>query len=279
MRNWQSTWSRNPKIKPEGSVNVTPRVEILEERDSLRWPFFGSVGLHAAVFGLLVLGTISYRHSREIWGSTTTQTGNAVQVNAIKNIPLHSRTGQVNPVANDTESQVQQPPKPEPKKQVRAPEPKAIPMKSRLAETQPRQQAQQRYRPLPPLPNQVFTSEAPAAVSPMFEKPGSGGVGVGPNSVFGNRFGAYADLVIKRVTEKWQTSGLAELHSAPLVIVTFDILRDGSVRNPQVAQRSGNSTLDYSALRAVMDAGPFPPLPPGYERNEANVELRFQLKR
>jgi protein TonB len=258
---------------------MTPRMDILGEQDSLRWPFLESVGLHIAIFGLLALGTISYRHSREIWGSATTQSGNAVQVNAIKNIPLPSRHGQLNPVANDTESQVQQPPKPEPKKQVKEPEPKAIPLKSRLAEKQPRPQAPQRYHPYPPVPNQVFSSEAPATVSPMYEKPGSGGVGIGPNSVFGNRFGGYADLVVKRISEKWSTSGLAALHSAPVVIVTFDILRDGSIRNPQIVQRSGNSTLDYSSLRAVMDAAPFPRLPAEYERNEANVEVHFQLQR
>ena len=113
----------------------------------------------------------------------------------------------------------------------------------------------------------------------MFEKPGSGGVGVGPNNALGTRFGAYADLIAQRVTEKWQTGGLAGVRTAPVVIITFDILRDGSVRNVQVAQHSGNSTLDYSAQRAVIDAAPFPPLPPGFDRNEANVELRFQLQR
>ena len=73
--------------------------------------------------------------------------------------------------------------------------------------------------------------------------------------------------------------GLLGLHTAPVVIVTFDILRNGSVRNQQIAQRSGNNTLDYSALRAVLDAAPFPPLPPEYDRSEANVELHFQLQR
>jgi protein TonB len=257
---------------------MTPRVDILDERDSLRAPFLESVLFHASVFGLLALGGISYQHSREIWGHDQTQAGSAVEVTPVKTIPLPSRTGQVNPVANNTESQVQQAPKPEPKKQVKEPEPKAVPLKSRLAEKQPRQQAPQRYRPYPPVPNQVFSSQAPAAVSPMFQKPGSGGVGIGQNSVFGNRFGAYADLVVKRVTEKWSRNGLAGSPSTPTVIVTFDILRDGSVRNAQVAQRSGNATLDNSSLRAVMDAAPFPPLPPEYERNEANVELHFQLQ-
>jgi protein TonB len=257
---------------------MTPRIDILEERDSLRAPFLESVAFHAAVFGLLALGGISYEHSLRIWGGPETQAGDAVQVNAVKNIPLPSRAGPVSPVANDTENQVQQPPKPEPKKQLKEPEPKAIPMKSRVIERQPKPQAPQRYRPYPPVPNQVFSSQAPAAVSPMFEKPGSAGVGIGPNSVFGNRFGAYADLVVKRVSEKWSRNGLAGSPSTPTVIVTFDILRDGSVRNAQLAQRSGNTTFDNSAVRAVMDAAPFPPLPPGYERTEANVELHFQLQ-
>ncbi len=112
----------------------------------------------------------------------------------------------------------------------------------------------------------------------MFEKPGSGGAGVGVNSAFGNQFGAYADLVVQRVTQKWDTSGLAGQH-LPMAVITFKISRDGSVKNPQVAQHSGNSTLDFSALRAVTDAGPFPPLPSNYSGGEADVELRFQLQR
>jgi protein TonB len=63
-----------------------------------------------------------------------------------------------------------------------------------------------------------------------------------------------------------------------MTVITFDILRDGSVKNPQIAQRSGNSTLDYSALRAVMDAAPFPPLPPQYSGSSTNVELRFRAQ-
>lgn len=254
-------------------------VDILDERESLRRPFVQSIALHLTVAALLVLSTISYQRSHETWGSARTMGGDAVAVNAVKNIPLPARTGHINPVANDTESQVPQQPKPEPKTQVKAPEPKAIPLKSKFVKEQPRPQSPQRYQAAPPLPNQVYTSQAPAAVTPMFQKPGSGNVGVGQNSTLGNRFGAYADLVVQRVTEKWQTTGLAGLHSAPIVIVTFEILRDGSVRNVQLAQRSGNSTLDYSAQRAVMEAAPFPPLPPGYDRNEASVELNFQLQR
>jgi protein TonB len=253
-------------------------VDILDQQESLGGPFVQSVLLHAAIAGALIVSTLSFQHSHEVWGSANTSAGTAVAINSVKTIPLPSRTGIKNPVANDTESQVPQAPKPEPKKQVKAPDEDAIPLKSRLAKKQPRPEAPQRYRPQPPAPNQVFSREAPAAVSPMFEKPGSGGVGVGPNSAFGNQFGAYADLVVQRVTDKWQTSGLAGLQ-LPMAVITFDILRDGSVKNPKIAQGSGNSTLDYSALRAVMDAGPFPPLPPNYSGSSTSVELRFQLQR
>jgi len=252
--------------------------DILDQQESLGGPFVQSVLLHAAIAGALILSTISYQHSRQVWGSANTAAGTAVAINSVKTIPLPSRAGKINPVANDTESQVPQAPKPEPKKQLKVPDEDAIPLKSRLAKKQPRPEAPQRYHNEPPPPNQVYSRDAPAAVSPIFEKPGSGGAGVGVNSAFGNQFGAYADLVVQRVTQKWQTTGLAGLQ-VPTAVITFDILRDGTVKNPQIAQRSGNSTLDYSALRAVMDAGPFPPLPPNYSGSSTSVELRFQLQR
>jgi periplasmic protein TonB len=253
-------------------------IDILDERDSLGGPFVQSVLLHAAVVGALIVSSIQFQHSRQVWGSPNTGAGTAVAINAVTKIPLPARAGQINPVANDTESRVPQAPKVEPKKQVKVPDENAIPIKSRYAKKQPKPEVSQKWHPKLIPENQVFSRIAPAAVSPMFQKPGAGGVGVGPNSTFGNEFGAYADLVVRRVTDKWQTNGLAG-QSLPMVVVTFDIARDGSVRNPQIAQRSGNSTLDFSALRAVTDAAPFPPLPSNYSGSSTSVELRFQLQR
>ena len=249
--------------------------DILDEQDSLGGPFVQSVLLHAAVAAALIISSIQFQHSRQVWGSTNTGAGTAVAVNAVKTIPLPSRAGQINPVANDTESQVPQAPQPEPKKQVKVPDEDAIPLKSRLAKKQPKPEVSQKWHPKLIPENQVFSRLAPAAVSPMFQKPGAGGVGVGQNSVFGTQFGAYASLVIQRVTDKWQTGGLAGLN-LPLVVITFDIMRDGSVKNAQIAQRSGNNTLDLSALRAVTDAAPFPPLPSNYSGSSTRVELQFQ---
>lgn len=251
-------------------------IDILDEQDSLGGPFVQSVLLHAAVAGALIVSSIQFQHSRQVWGSPNTGAGTAVSINSVKTIPLPSRAGQINPVANDTESQVPQAPKVEPKKQVKIPDENAIPIKSRLAKKQPKPEASQKWHPKLIPENQVFSRLAPAAVSPMFQKPGTGGVGVGPNSAFGNQFGAYASLVIQRVADKWQTNGLAGAN-VPMVVVTFDIQRDGSIRNAKVEERSGNASLDFSALRAVTDAAPFPPLPPNYTGSSTNVELRFQL--
>lgn len=253
--------------------------DILDQPESLGVPFVESVLLHAAIAGAFIFASISFQHSRQVWGSQNTGAGSAVAVNAVKTIPLPSRAGRINPVANDTESEVPQAsaPKPEPKKQVKIPD-DAIPLKSRLAKRQPKPEVSHVYRPKPISENQLLSHIGQAAVSPMFQKPGAGGVGVGPNSSFGNEFGAYADLVVQRVTEKWQTNGLAGLN-LPMVVVTFDILRNGNVTNAKIIQRSGNATLDFSALRAVTDAAPFPPLPSNYNGSSTNVELRFQLQR
>jgi periplasmic protein TonB len=252
--------------------------DVLDERDSLGGPFLQSVLLHGAIVGALVVSSMQFQHSHQVWGSTNTGAGTAVAINSVKTIPLPSRAGQINPVANDTESQVPQQPKVEPKKQVKVPDEDAIPLKSKLAKKQPKPEASQKWRPKLIPENQVFSRLAPAAVSPMFQTPGAGGVGVGPNSTFGNQFGAYADLVVRRVTDKWETNGLAGV-SGPMAVITFDIQRDGSIRNAQIAQRSGNTNLDFSALRAITNAAPFPPLPSNYSGSSTSVELRFQLQK
>jgi protein TonB len=71
----------------------------------------------------------------------------------------------------------------------------------------------------------------------------------------------------------------ASIRTAPQVIVSFEIHRDGSISTPRVVQSSGIATLDFSARRAILDAGPFPPLPQAFERSSATFEIVFELKR
>jgi periplasmic protein TonB len=254
--------------------------DILDDRESLTTPFLGSILLHVSVAGAFILLSWQFEHSREMWGSPTPAGGSAVTVNPVHTLPLPPRQGRRNPVANNTESRIPQaPPEKAVKRRAPLPEPDAIPLKSRtLPRPSTTQTAQDKYRPpTPPRPNQIYSSEAPALTSQMFAKPGSAGaVGVDQNSVLGSRFGAYAALLMQRVAEKWRTGGLEGVRVSD-AIVSVDIFRNGSTGKPLLTQPSNNYLLDNSALRAVLEAAPFPPLPPDYEHDKVNVNFIFRL--
>ncbi len=198
-------------------------------------------------------------------------------VSVVKTIPIPSREGRVNRLANDTQSVVPQAP-PQKKEQVKAPppDPKAvkIPSKQPVKRPAPQQTAKNVYHPQDIRPNQVLSNTAPALKSPNFDMQGTGGVGLGQNTTLGTRFGAYVNLMRQRISQKWNTAGMS--NDGRRVLITFSILRDGRVQDVRVGQSSGNYTLDSSAQRAVLEANPLPALPPGFEKDSAQVELWFQ---
>jgi outer membrane biosynthesis protein TonB len=255
----------------------------LDDREPLGKSFVASMALHASVVGLLTVGSFIHRGSPEHWGDLETASG-SVSVNPVSKIPMVARTGHVNPVANDTESQVPEPPPP-PKpvaKQVKTPEPESIPIKGRA--TPPKRVSSdtppnERYRPYTPKTNQVYSNTGGAMVSPMMGLPGAGGAGVRGTSL-GDRFGAYAALVQQIVTQKWNQQNLdARLRTAPPAIFTFTILRDGTIKDIRLKTSSGNQAVDLSGERALYDVGKVDPLPAAYDRDKAEIEYWFVLKR
>ena len=65
---------------------------------------------------------------------------------------------------------------------------------------------------------------------------------------FGSRFSWYVEAVQRRVSSNWLQSTVdPSVTTAPKVIVTFTILRNGSVTNIQVTQSSNNNSVDSSA--------------------------------
>jgi protein TonB len=260
-----------------------PHADILDQPEQLKRPLAGSVALHLSVFAAAAL--VSWIGSRpgNSWGSPTPSAG-SFSIGVVRELPMPAHRGAVNPVANDTESAVPQPP-PKPVEKARAEEPDedAIAIRSRNAKKKPAPVPASRntYRAKQiDQPNQLYSSEGQALVSPLVGQTGAGGIGVGPGTPFGNKFGYYVDLLRQKVGQKWQTADVdPRLQNAPPVVVTFTILRDGSVRDIRVAQRSGNFALDASAQRAIADAAPFPPLPQGFDKSEAPIEFWFRLKR
>ena len=114
----------------------------------------------------------------------------------------------------------------------------------------------------------------------MFKQVGGGGIGIGQNAPIGKNFGWYAELIRQKVAEHWRQDEVSpSVKSSNPAIVTFVIQRDGTVKNIQLAKASGVSALDYSAQRAIQEAGPFPKLPDQFDKDSAAIEFWFELKR
>jgi periplasmic protein TonB len=261
--------------------------DTLDQRERLTAPFWGSMALHAGVAAAIVTFSIVHPLGTEHWGDPNGGRLGSVAVSAVSSIPLPNRGGPKNPLANDTESQVPSPPpKVKARPKVQTPPPDAIPIKTRnaqkkYAESAAAQPNKWREKQVD-RPNQLYTPGGQSLSSEMYEMRGGGGVGVGTNSPFGTQFGYYANLLRDQVARAWKTTDVdPRLNTAPQVAVRFSIVRDGSLLqgSVKISQSSGNQALDFSAMRAVLDAGKFPPLPAQFNRDRADLELRFELRR
>lgn len=63
------------------------------------------------------------------------------------------------------------------------------------------------------------------------------------------------------------------------VTVTFAIARDGKIKKLRVEKSSGDDSFDYAATSAVLNAGPFAPLPMLYEKDQLTVRLDYKQER
>ena len=62
-------------------------------------------------------------------------------------------------------------------------------------------------------------------------------------------------------------------------MITFAIARDGKIKDLKVEKSSGDDSFDFSAKSAVINAGPFPPLPMLYEKDELTVTLELKQEK
>jgi len=252
--------------------------DILDDRDPLRGPFIGALFIHVGVVVVLFAGWLWMNRVRENFGDVHPAGGPAYDVSPVNKIPIPQRQAPQNPVAADTQSSVPTAPaKQEVEKKLPVPDKDAfqIPEKKKRQEEKPLQQ--QKY--MQPAPdNQVYSRTRTAVSSPMFGQTGSGQVGIGPNSPLGSRLGWYAEIVRQRIAQQWLTNGLdAKSQQAP-AIVSFTIMRDGTIRDVRVVQPSGNPNIDNTAQRAVYQASPLPQLPPQVTDNYISAQFTFNLR-
>jgi protein TonB len=258
----------------------------LDQPERLAGPFWGSVILHLSVAAFALAFTWAQSHSSVRWGDPHGGGIGSVAITPVSTIKLPHQDAPPNPLANDTESHVPAPPPKKVVPKVKAPDPDAIPIKNHNANTKKSTERAQATSPnkfreqQPERPNQLYTPGGEKVSSPLYGIQGGGGLQIGNDSVFGTQFGAYATLLRNQVASKWSTSDFDSRLNVPPAVVTFVIRRDGSLSpgSVKLIGRSGNAALDISAQRAIQDAAPFPPLPQGFTKSEAQVELRFNLK-
>lgn len=128
---------------------------------------------------------------------------------------------------------------------------------------------------------EVTSARPLPAVNPLVISSGSGGDGgVYKGSLFLDNkfpFTSYALRIRDKIGANWKpVGGYLAPEGEKRVVVTFKILKDGRISDLQVEKPSGISFLDQSALRAVFNAQPFPPLPSDFNQESLGVHFGFE---
>jgi len=173
------------------------------------------------------------------------------------------------------------PPKaPEPKeahtvKEVPKPKPSPAPKKK---EETPKRTAPETAGPASPSP------ETPASPNAHPGGTGSGGASgpTGVTAMLGGGAGdaslGYYGAAVKAALESaWIKPYLEDQGETYSATVSFVISRDGSTRDVKIVTSSGVPSLDRSAMRAVIEASPLPPIPPTWTQDTLPATMRFDL--
>ena len=258
-------------------------VATFETRDNLKRPLSFSILFHIALGALLVVSSV-YSHRGDLWGGP----GGAITVGLVGSVPgvpmPRPEVETTNRVVDESKGfyktepapKVQPPPDatPIPKFERNKP-PKYVTRPSKVLEN-----------PAKPPHNAVPYGRggAPAVPYTSFSLGAGtqGGLGFSGTSGgdFGSRYSWYVEAVQRRISMNWlQTTVDPSIQFAPRVVATFDILRNGTVTNAQIAQSSGNASVDRSAIRAILGSNPLQALPNDYSGSKVSVEFWFDFKR
>jgi TonB family protein len=85
----------------------------------------------------------------------------------------------------------------------------------------------------------------------------------------------YMKVVSSKVTDGWSARALEGRQP----VAVFEIGRNGQVSNLSIEKSSGNAYYDQAALRAIIGANPFPPLPEDYKHPVLRVHIGFNFDR
>ena len=253
--------------------------EIYLERDDISRPMAWSVGLHAALFGGILLYAAITGIQGQAWGGSGG--GGAISATLVNSVPLPaSVTETQNIVAHESKGLSQSLPQAK-----EEPPPEAVAIPERESKRKPGPQRSTIARKIePPRENIAPFGQGGPVSGPygVFQSGGAkGGFGFsGGGGDFGSRYAWYVDAVRRKVSENWLKYEIdPSITAARRVYITFDILRDGSSTNIQLEQSSGVPSLDQSAVRALQRIDTFGPLPNDYSGGRVSVEFWFDYRR
>jgi hypothetical protein len=253
---------------------------VLMQPDPKGRSFAFAVALHGSLIGAFVVS--GWIHSNTDKFGDPNAGGASIGVETVDKIPI-PHSGRPNPLAANTDNDApQERTKPLDRAQKEVVPPDAI--KINLHKDKDKKQAKEestkrRFRNFEQLESNQLASKTPQAVSsPLFSQmAGSGRVGLGANTTLGTQFGAYAAQIQDLIARNWHTNDVTA-QVAPPVVASFDLMKDGSIRNLTIVQSSRITSLDFSVRRAI-EGVTLPPLPQGFPHSTAKCEFTFELKK
>ena len=245
-------------------------------QEALKKPAAVSLACHSALFLIVILWELIQPDPFR-FGDVNGDSGQAMQVNITEGVPIPAPRSRDAPVANDVEHEVpapqeiEKPAEPEPVKEEPAPV-----IEEKPVEVAPEPKRREKVQKSAPKKeeNQVTSSTGARASSQIFQQQNQsiGGVGVQGRNPFGQGYAWYAEALQRELAIQWRkTFGQISGKSNRPAVVRFSISADGRVGDVQLAESSGNRSIDYSAQRAVQYINPFRRLPPGLRRSSIVV--------
>ncbi|ADW68640.1 TonB family protein [Granulicella tundricola] len=270
-----------------------------EEKKPREGGFALALGVHAGIIAL-VIGYAYLRPSTKRWGDESPIAG-SIQASMVTALPLPPRPKPIEEsvLATEKPSIAPTPPPPTPippkakaepvkPKAEPPPKPKEVLIPTKATPPKPTPKVAERETPepprrapaTPPPPTpKATTGETSATAIPQSTtqlKNGTSAITVEERS-FGNRYAYYIRLISQKVNEQWlqqQQQVDARSSNGKRATITFTINRDGTPTEARVNTRSGSSSLDAAALRAIQSVDGFGPLPQG---DHISVDFSFDF--
>jgi len=244
--------------------------------------------------GLLVVSiaaSIYIKFQGDRWGGVGGTDGAVTKVNLVgppPGIPLPPRPSVPDSaVADPSLSLFREQPIPKPLPQPEPPKPAAKIAPFKYEKPLPPTHRSKRDQPKTPPPDNIvpgkgappqmptnYSAQPPGSGSgPIVVQPGQGG------GDFALKYAWYVEAVRRRISQNWIQGSIDPAVRAARqahTVMTFTINRDGSVSNVQLAQSSGNLSMDNSARRAL-EGIQFGPLPNDFNGSRVQVTFDFDL--